>query len=126
MKAPERLAVCFDTCHAFAAGYELRTPDGYAATIDEFDRHLGIAAVACFHVNDSKKTLGSRVDRHERIGHGELGLDGFRHLLNDPRFAAVPRILETPKGEDENGEDLDRLNLAALRALVARQPRRKR
>lgn len=114
---PERVAICFDTCHAFAAGYELRTPEGYAETMAEFDRILGLDLLRCFHLNDSKTDLGSRVDRHQHIGQGLLGLEPFRLLLNDPRFAALPGLLETPKGK-EMREDIE--NLRVLRSLVER------
>lgn len=112
--APERVAFCFDTCHAFAAGYELRTPEGYAETMDAFDRVLGLENLKAFHLNDSKKDLGSRVDRHDHIGAGFIGLEGFRQVVTDPRFAAHPGLLETPKSEDLH-EDVE--NLARLRAL---------
>jgi deoxyribonuclease IV len=118
VRHPARLAVCVDTCHLFAAGYELRTPEGYDRTIDELDRHLGLARVCCIHANDSVGALGSHLDRHQHIGAGKLGLRAFRRLLNDGRLASVPRILETPKGLDPRGRDLDKLNLARLRRLV--------
>lgn len=113
--APGRVGFCFDTCHVFAAGYDLRTVETYAATMAEFDRLAGIERIKCFHFNDSKKGLGARVDRHDAIGAGLLGLDAFAHILNDPRFAGVPMILETPKGEDMH-EDVE--NLGALRGLL--------
>jgi deoxyribonuclease-4 len=112
---PERLGVCLDTCHVFAAGYELRTAEGYAATIAAFDRALGLPALRAMHVNDSKKELGSRVDRHEHIGKGRIGVAGFRNVMTDPRLAAVPKFLETPKDKDL---DWDRRNLAKLRQLA--------
>lgn len=112
---PDRFGVCLDTCHAVAAGYELRTPDGYAAAFAEFDRLIGLQRLACFHLNDSKKGLGSHVDRHEHIGRGELGLEPFRMLLNDARFTAVPKILETPKGDND---EMDEVNLGILRGLI--------
>jgi len=112
---PERFAVCLDTCHAVAAGYDLLTPEGYAAAFAEFDRLIGIDRLACFHLNDSKKGLGSHVDRHEHIGRGELGLEPFRMLLNDARFMAVPKILETPKGDND---EMDEVNLKILRGLI--------
>jgi len=115
-----RLAVCLDTCHVFAAGYELRTPDGYAETMAELDRHVGLRRVRCIHVNDAKTALGSRVDRHEHVGRGRLGLRAFRLLLSDPRLARCPRILETPKGKDDRERDFDALNLARLRRLARR------
>ncbi len=118
VRDPERLAVCFDTCHVFAAGYELADAGGYAATMAELDRHVGLSLVRCFHVNDSRRERGSRVDRHAHIGRGRLGRAAFRNLVNDPRFAGVPMILETPKGKDGRGRDFDRVNLAALRRMV--------
>ena len=111
-----RVAVCFDTCHAFAAGYDLREAGLYEATIREFDETIGLNRLRVFHLNDSKKGIGSRVDRHAAIGEGELGPDAFGFILNDPRFAGLPGILETPKGDD--GEE-DRRNLTTLRRLVA-------
>ncbi len=115
VKEPERLGVCFDTAHAFAAGYELRTREGYEATWAEFERALGLARLRAIHLNDSKRGLGSRVDRHEHIGKGELGLAPFRFLLNDPRFRGIPMTLETEKGADL-AEDKE--NLAVLRSLI--------
>ncbi|HET91601.1 MAG TPA: deoxyribonuclease IV [Chloroflexi bacterium] len=111
----QRLGVCLDTCHAFGAGYDLRTPEGYAAAMDTFDRIVGLERLKAIHLNDSKGELGSRKDRHEHIGKGCIGLDGFRNVLNDPRLAGLPGLLETPKGEDLQE---DRENLATLRALV--------
>lgn len=111
----KRVGVCFDTQHAFAAGYDLRTEDGYRRVFEEFDKIVGIKRIHCFHLNDSKKGLGSRVDRHEHIGKGELGLVAFRCLLNDPRFRDHPMSLETPKGPDLK-EDV--MNLKTLRSLL--------
>ncbi|MGQ9586026.1 MAG: deoxyribonuclease IV [Anaerolineae bacterium] len=110
-----RLGVCFDTCHALAAGYDIRTREGYEAAFRAFDRVLGLERLRAFHLNDSKRGAGSRVDRHEHIGKGVLGLEPFRMLLNDARFRHLPMILETPKGPDMR-EDLE--NLATLRSLV--------
>ncbi len=115
---PERLGVCLDTCHLFAAGYDFRKPEAYARTIGELDGAIGVTSVRCIHMNDSKRELGSRVDRHEHIGKGKIGKQGFAHFLNDPRFKRVPMILETPKGEDGRGTDLDKVNLKRLRKLV--------
>ncbi len=112
---PDRFAVCLDTCHTFAAGYDLTTEEGYKKTFAEFDRIIGIDRLQAFHVNDSKKGLNSRVDRHEHIGAGAMGLEPFRLLVNDPRFARIPKILETPKGDND---ELDVLNLKTLRDLV--------
>lgn len=113
---PDRFAVCFDTCHTFAAGYDMTTTEGYRDVFAEFDRIIGLDRLLCFHLNDSKKGLNCRVDRHEHIGHGAMGLEGFRLLANDPRFARIPKILETPKGEND---ELDVMNLKTLRGLVA-------
>jgi deoxyribonuclease IV len=112
---PERLRVCVDTCHIFAAGYDITSPAAYEQTMAEFDKAVGIQKIAFFHLNDSKKDLGSRVDRHTHIGEGCIGLEGFRNLLNDPRFADSSMALETPKNEDL--ED-DRINLRRLTDLV--------
>jgi deoxyribonuclease-4 len=115
-QVPEgRFGVCFDTCHAWAAGYDLATAAGYAAVMAEFDRVVGLECLRAFHLNDCKKGLGCRVDRHEHIGQGSIGEGGFAALMQDCRFASIPKILETPKGED--GE-LDRMNLALLRRLA--------
>ncbi len=111
-----RLGICFDTCHAFVAGYDLGTPEGYAATWEEFAREIGYDRLKVLHVNDAKKPLGSRVDRHEHLGQGCIGEGGFRLLMNDPRLRGRPFVLETPKGDD--GAE-DRVNLAFLRGLVA-------
>ncbi len=116
VREPERLGVCLDTCHLLAAGYDIRTPAGYRRVTDEFDHVVGLSRLKALHLNDSKKGLGSRVDRHEHIGRGELGLEAFRALLNDPRLADRPMVLETPKGE-ERGVDLDVINLTTLRRL---------
>jgi len=110
----ERLGVCLDTCHVFAAGYELRTPAGYAATMEAFDHTIGMARLKALHLNDCKGDLGSRKDRHAHIGQGHIGVDGFRHLVNDPRLAGLPGVLETPKSDDLHE---DRENLARLRSL---------
>ncbi len=114
-KYRERLGVCFDTCHVFAAGYDLRTREAYGQTMSSFDRLVGLDRIRFFHLNDSKKGLGSRVDRHEHIGKGAIGLEGFRHLLNDPAFARHSMTLETPKGKDLRE---DRENLQQLRQLL--------
>ncbi len=113
-KYENKLGVCVDTCHIFAAGYDIRNAESYQATMAEFDNVVGIERIKFFHLNDSKKGLESRVDRHEHIGQGAIGLEGFRSLLNDPRFAHHPMTLETPKGKDLQ-EDRD--NLAVLRSL---------
>ncbi len=115
----ERLGICLDTCHVFAAGYELRSPEGYAATMGAFDRVVGLERLKALHLNDSKGELGGRRDRHQHIGQGHIGLAGFRHVLHDPRLADLPALLETPKGDDLHE---DRENLAVLRALLASSP----
>ena len=119
VKNPERLAVCVDTCHVFAAGYSLETTSQYNETVDALDQAVGLARVSVWHLNDSRRELGSRVDRHAAIGRGKLGLEPFRHIVNDPRFAQVPMILETPKGT-ESGEELDVVNLRTLLGCLKR------
>jgi deoxyribonuclease-4 len=115
-----RLGVCLDTCHALAAGYDLRERTGFRKTFRDFDRTIGIDRLKAFHLNDSRHPLGSRRDRHEHIGRGEVGVEGFRLILNDRRFRGLPMVLETPKGEDE-AEDVN--NLARLRDLLPRSRR---
>lgn len=105
----ERIGVCFDTCHVFVAGYDIRTPETLSATLDEFDRVIGLDRLKVIHANDAKKPLGSRVDRHEHIGDGELGRETFRILLHEPRLMHVPVILETPDAEKMHPENLRRL-----------------
>jgi deoxyribonuclease-4 len=117
VKHSSRLGVCIDTCHLFAAGYGLRTRKEYKATIDELDEVIGLDRVRAWHLNDSKKPQGSRVDRHEHIGEGQLGLDPFRFVLNDKRFAKLPMYLETKK-EDRGGEPMDAVNLRTLKSLI--------
>jgi deoxyribonuclease-4 len=109
---------CLDTCHVHAAGYDLTTDEGYEETIQEFDAILGLESLRAFHVNDSKNERGSRVDRHEHIGKGRIGVAAFARLMRDPRFRTVPKLLETPKGAD--GVVMDRRNLALLRRLAER------
>lgn len=116
----ERMGVCVDTCHIFAAGYDIRTAETYAATFDEFERVIGTRRVKALHLNDSQKDLGSRVDRHAQIGQGCIGVEGFRLLVNDPRFSGLPMIIETPRGDDM-AEDVE--NLTLLRSLVGRVAR---
>ncbi|MBI4362437.1 MAG: deoxyribonuclease IV [Euryarchaeota archaeon] len=108
----KRLGVCVDTCHTFAAGYDIRTREGYEATVRQIERHIGLGNIRAFHLNDSKKDLNCRVDRHEHIGEGKIGLELFRWLVNDPRFENVPAVLETP-GEEEDF----RRNLKVLKGL---------
>jgi deoxyribonuclease IV len=119
-----RLGVCLDTCHLLAAGYDVCSAEGYADTFDQFDRLVGFDRLKLFHLNDSKKPRGSRVDRHEHIGQGCLGLEPFRRLVNDPRFRGLPMLLETPKTEGRSPrvvavDPLDERNLKTLRTLVA-------
>jgi len=118
-----RVGVCLDTCHLFAAGFDLRTDEGYGATFDRFSRLIGFDRLKLFHLNDSKKPCGSRVDRHEHIGRGCLGLEPFRRLLNDPRFAHLPMVIETQKSASRAGpraviDPLDVMNLRTLRSLM--------
>ena len=112
---PARLGVCVDTCHIFAAGYGVSKRDEYNATFKSFDEEIGLDKIRLFHINDSKKPQGSRVDRHEHIGRGHIGVEGFALLVNDKRFANIPMVLETPKGPD-GLEDME--NLGVLRDLV--------
>jgi len=114
---PERLGVCLDSCHLFAAGYGLKTQAEYQETRQQLDEHVGLDRVRAWHLNDSKKEQGSRVDRHEHIGEGCIGLDAFRWILNDPAFQSLPMILETKK-EKRDGEDMDTVNLQVLRSLM--------
>ena len=114
----DALGVCLDTCHLFAAGYDFRSEEGYTAMMDEMESAFGVGRVRCIHTNDSKKECGSRVDRHDHIGKGKIGKAAFAHFVNDPRFADVPFILETPKGKDGRGTDFDKVNLKQLRMLV--------
>jgi deoxyribonuclease-4 len=113
VEEPRRLGACVDTCHIFAAGYELRSRSGYAATLEALESAIGLDKVFCVHANDSKGELGSRVDRHEHIGRGRIGRDGFRNLVNDRRFEGIPMIIELPPEGD-----MPRVNLRTLRSLV--------
>jgi len=112
-----RVGVCLDSCHLFAAGYPLGSPEEYASTMTAFDEIVGRDRLRAWHLNDSKKELGSRVDRHETIGEGHMGLEPFRHILGDPRSAELPMYLETPKG-DRDERTLDAINLETLRSLI--------
>ena len=116
---PERLGICIDTCHLFAAGYDVRGEAGWRAAFAECAERIGRRRVLAFHLNDSRAPLGSGLDRHEHIGRGSLGLEPFRRLLNDARFARVPKVIETPK---EPEPVADRRNLAALRRLIGARP----
>lgn len=132
--AKGRVGFCIDTCHALAAGYDVTTEAKTRAFFDDFDRVCGIEHLKVLHLNDSKGALGSRVDRHEHIGKGEVGSKCFAAIVNDPRLADVPKILETPKGETEKGTPLDTLNLRRLKRMVrqgvekggAKRPRKRR
>lgn len=114
---PDRLGVCFDTCHALAAGHEFRTPAAYGELMAAVDRSVGLGRVRAFHLNDSKGDLGSKRDRHEHIGKGKVGLEAFRSILTDPRFRDVPMVIETEKGDDLAE---DKVNLSVLRSIAAR------
>jgi deoxyribonuclease-4 len=116
-----RLGVCLDTCHVFAAGYDIRSPEAYEETMAEFDEVVGLDQIRCFHFNDSKYDLGERKDRHDHIGRGYIGEEGFANFVNDPRWADHPAHLETPKTEeDDDGEEIemDPVNLETLRSLI--------
>ncbi len=113
--AKDQLAVCLDSCHAFAAGYDLSTEDGYQSTFEEFDATVGLSRLACLHLNDSKHPLGSRKDRHDNIGEGLIGIGAFARFVNDPRLGELPMVLETPLGDDELGHKRD---LETLRSLL--------
>jgi deoxyribonuclease-4 len=118
---PDRMGVCFDTCHVFAAGYDIRSAEAYATTMGTFDSVIGLDQIRCFHFNDSKHPLDSRRDRHEHIGQGFLGTDAFANFVNDPRWADHPAHLETPKTEkDDDGieTEMDPVNLQTLRDLI--------
>jgi deoxyribonuclease-4 len=127
MNDHRRVGVCLDTCHLLASGYDLCSPEGYASTFTRFGRLVGFARLQAFHMNDSKKPLNSRVDRHEHIGRGHLGLEPFRRIVNDRRFRHLPMLLETPKAEGRATgpiaiDPLDERNLDTLRGLVASGP----
>lgn len=114
---PDRLGVCFDTCHVFAAGYALWPLAEYQATMRAFQKQIGLGRLRAFHLNDSLKPFGSRVDRHAHLGRGCLGLEPFRLLVNDRRFRSRPMVLETPKEKTAHG-DMDTVNLGVLRGLL--------
>lgn len=122
---PRRVGVCIDTCHVFAAGYDIRRPELYEAMIEEARRTVGLGRIRCWHVNDSRGECGSRIDRHEHIGRGRLGSAAFTNLLGDARFDDTPMILETPKGADRHGRSWDRVNLRRLRSIATRAVRRR-
>ena len=116
VKEKDRIFVCFDTAHAFEAGYDIKTQNGFKKVLDEFDKIIGIEKLCAFHLNDSKTPLGSNVDRHENIGKGFLGLEPFKFLVNNEKFKNHPMILETPGGDEMYIEDLKTLNL--LKSLI--------
>jgi len=118
VREPERLCVCLDTAHVFAAGYDIGSEAGARKTFREFDRAIGLDRLVAIHLNDSKTARGSRVDRHEHIGKGQIGLDPFRFIMRDRRFRKIPKVLETPKGKEMH-EDV--INLRTLRALAQKQ-----
>lgn len=122
-KHKKRLGVCADTCHLFVAGYDLRTPTTYNQTWDHFDKTIGLDNLKVIHINDSKKGLHSRVDRHEHIGKGELGLEPFRLLFNDERFFDIPKILETPKATEEPFTE-DKMNMATIYSLLSKDTKK--
>ncbi len=112
----DRLGVCIDTCHIFAAGYDLRTETAYRKTFDTFDAVIGIEQLYWIHLNDSKREIGTRIDRHEHIGQGFIGETAFKLLMNDSRLKSIPKVLETPKGKSE--KDWDQVNLTKLRGFL--------
>jgi deoxyribonuclease IV len=122
VRRPERLGVCLDTAHCFAAGYDVRTAAGWESVVGAVERAVGLDQVLAIHLNDSKTALGSRVDRHAGIGEGHMGRAAFAHIVNDPRFAEQPGCLETPKSADLH-EDVE--NLTVLRSLVGGRRGRK-
>ncbi len=119
VEQPDRIGICLDTCHVFAAGYDIRNQFGYQKTMEKFDKIIGLAKLQAIHLNDSKKALGSRIDRHECIGQGQIGLEGFRLIMNDPRLIDVPKILEIPGDMRKFKENLDLLkNLIKICKVV--------
>jgi len=129
MDGHRRVGVCLDTCHLLASGYDLRSPEGYASTFAQFGRLVGFDRLKAFHLNDSKRPLGSRIDRHEHIGQGCLGLEPFRRIVNDARFRDLPMMLETPKEEGRSPSKIeldhfDEQNLETLRSLIQTKPTR--
>jgi deoxyribonuclease-4 len=123
-KDHRRIGVCLDTCHLLASGYDIASPEGYAGTFELFERLIGVERLKVVHLNDSKRPLGSRVDRHEHIGQGLVGLEAFRRLVNDSRFDGLPMLLETPKTDCRPPalvavDPLDERNLNVLRGLIS-------
>jgi len=126
VKDPQRLAICLDTAHLIEAGYDLTSASGAKAVLQELDDLIGLSLVRAIHVNDSKTPRGSRVDRHAHISHGHVSLDAFAVFVNEPHFADVPKILETPKEDAPDGRPWDTINLETLRGLIKSRPRRKK
>lgn len=116
VKDKKRIGVCIDTCHIFAVGYDIRTMDAYEKTMNEFDKIVGFDMLHTIHFNDAKKPLDSHVDRHEHIGKGEIGKAAFGYFMNDDRLTEIPKLLETPKGDD--GYKMDIINLKTLKSLI--------
>lgn len=125
VKEPERIAFCFDTCHVLAAGYDMSTEKKARAVLRRFDEICGLEHLRVFHFNDSQGSCGSRKDRHAHIGEGECGLDCFRAIVNSRRLDRVPKILETPKGDDDSGRPWDQVNIDRLKGLIS-PPRSRR
>ena len=117
---PQVVGLCLDTCHMFAAGYDIRSARAYRKTMETFERIIGLEKLKVIHLNDSLKDLGSRIDRHWHIGRGKIGLAGFANIVNDPHLEALPMILETPKGHTEDGLDWDAINADTIRSLLRR------
>jgi len=121
VREPERVGFCLDTCHAVAAGWDMSTPARARAVLEAFVEACGLDRLLAFHLNDSKGALGSRLDRHEHVGEGQCGEACFRAIVRDPRFARIPKILETPKETDADQVPWDAVNLARLRAMQVRR-----
>ncbi len=121
----DRIGICLDTCHIFAAGYDIRTRQSYKKTKNEFDKIVGINNLFVIHLNDSKKELGSRIDRHEHIGKGHIGIEAFSYIVTDPDLCHIPGIIETPKEKDTNGKNMDIVNIRKLKGLRNRRSKPK-
>jgi deoxyribonuclease-4 len=121
VREPGRLGICVDSCHGHAAGYDFSSAAGYERALRALEAAVGAGRVLAVHLNDAKGERGARLDRHEHIGRGKIGLEGFRLFMNDPRFARVPKIIETPK--EEKGRQMDPVNLGVLRRLAGKTSR---
>ncbi|KAE8611590.1 hypothetical protein XENTR_v10012515 [Xenopus tropicalis] len=121
-----RIGVCLDTCHAFAAGHDLSKKAGLEHMLDEFNKVVGLSFLKAIHLNDSQGELGCKLDRHENIGHGHIGLEGFRHVMNEPRFNGIPMILETPLSSDDHAKEIELLYSLCAKGQRATKPKRKR